>query len=253
MDAVSVTTLLADLTGDAHDDVPLDRGALLIAAAFDPAVDVEAELALVGRSGARRPQPHLRRSRCAAIDQRTQRIPLRPRRLHGQRKRLLRPAEQLPASGVAPQARHPHIALPHLQGGRQEAWHTASGHRHAGAFHRPPPRRAVPLHRPLLSRSAPLRGRVRRAGEEDKPQRPLGPGFPLAHLQPSIPGADAQEPQRHLGEPRRNERGGRRAQPAHRGAAGRARATCETGACCATTAASTRSRWKTSHATWNQR
>ena len=47
MDAVSVTTLLADLTGDAHDDVPLDRGALLIAAAFDPAVDVEAELALL--------------------------------------------------------------------------------------------------------------------------------------------------------------------------------------------------------------
>ncbi len=47
MDAESATNALEELSRRAQDDLPLDRGALLIAAAFDPEVDVDRETGLL--------------------------------------------------------------------------------------------------------------------------------------------------------------------------------------------------------------
>ncbi len=47
VDAQSATTALGELTSSAHDDLPLDRGALLIAAAFDRELDVDREVAML--------------------------------------------------------------------------------------------------------------------------------------------------------------------------------------------------------------
>lgn len=44
MDAITATEALAQAAAEHGDDAPLDRGAFLIAAAFDPEVDVEREL-----------------------------------------------------------------------------------------------------------------------------------------------------------------------------------------------------------------
>lgn len=47
MDAQSATDALAELAADARDDLPLDRGAFLVAAAFDPDLDVEREVGVL--------------------------------------------------------------------------------------------------------------------------------------------------------------------------------------------------------------
>ena len=57
VDAQSATDALAELAADARDDLPLDRGAFLIAAAFAPDLDVEREIGVLdalAQGGSRR-------------------------------------------------------------------------------------------------------------------------------------------------------------------------------------------------------